>query len=130
MKILNRFTDEVIFEAETLSMKVLVLEAIKNGANLSGADLRGANLEGTNLYGAYLEGAYLEGAINIHSFQCGEYNRICYAVKHEKEVMFQIGCFWGDEDEAIKKIRIKYGKNSSYEKLVKIYSEMLKNQSC
>ncbi len=62
MKILNRFTDAVIFEAEVESMKETVLLAILRGANLEGANLRGANLEGANLRGANLEGANLRGA--------------------------------------------------------------------
>lgn len=169
MKILN-ITGEVIFEAEVLSMKDLIAEAVENNvsfhnANLRGADLRGANLSytdfhnanlrdadlrdadfhnanlrdanlrgadlrGVYLYGADLWGADLWGAKNIHLFQVTEHNRICYAVKHETKVMFQIGCFWGDKDEAIEEIRASYGKKSSYEKLIKIYAKMLKNQSC
>jgi uncharacterized protein YjbI with pentapeptide repeats len=77
MKILNRFTNSVIFECEANTIKETVEAAVKQGvslrdANLSGADLRNANLSGADLSGAdlryadlrnaNLSGAYLSGA--------------------------------------------------------------------
>ena len=94
-------------------------------ANLNSADLRCANLRGTNLRGTNLSGANLSGAKNIKAFQCGECNRISFAIKWESEVMFKIGCFWGNTEKAILKVKEKYGENSYYEKLIKLYTEML-----
>jgi len=85
MKILNKFSDAVIFEDDAPSIKLTVETAVKARANLcranlGGADLRGANLcranlrganlrgadlGGADLGGAYLHGAYLHGA-NLH----------------------------------------------------------------
>ena len=96
-----------------------------SGADLSGAYLRGADLSGADLSGAYLRGADLSGAKNTKAFQCGECNRISFAIKWESEVMFKIGCFWGNTETAILKVRKKYGENSYYEKLIKLYTEML-----
>ncbi len=106
-------------------------DAYLSGANLSGADLSGAYLIGAdlrdaNLSGANLSGADLSGADNIKSFQCGEYNRVSFAVKWESEIMFNIGCFWGNTEKAILKVKEKYGENSYYEKLINLYTEMLK----
>ena len=57
MKILNRFTNETIIEANTIK------ECIeKSGKNLGGADLRGADLRDADLRGADLRGADLRGA--------------------------------------------------------------------
>jgi len=62
MKILNRFTGEVIFECNSKSMNVAVKLALESGANLSWANLYWANLYWANLYGANLYGANLYGA--------------------------------------------------------------------
>ncbi len=120
MKILNRWTLSIIFENEKNTLEETLLDALKEGADLSDANLSGANLSG-----AYLSGAYLSGAKNIKAFQCGEYNRISFAIKWESEVMFKIGCFWGNTEKAILKVKEKYGENSYYEKLIKLYTEML-----
>ena len=125
MKILNIHTDKVIFEDDFETLRETLVNAIMLGADLSGADLRGADLRGADLSGADLSGAYLRGAENIKSFQCGEYNRVSYAVKHENETMFKIGCFWGNTEEAIAKVKEKYGEDSDYEKLIRIYDEMM-----
>ena len=140
MKILNRWTLSIIFENEKETLRETLIDALKEGADLSraylrgadlrGVDLRGAYLEGADLSGAYLRGANLSGAIlrgakGIKSFQCGEYNRISFAIKWESEVMFKIGCVWGNTEKAILKVKEKYGENSYYEKLVVLYTEML-----
>jgi Family of unknown function (DUF5758)/Pentapeptide repeats (8 copies) len=57
----------IIFSAAVLTIKDLVLAAIKSnvslcGANLYGADLQSADLQGANLHGADLRGADLYGA--------------------------------------------------------------------
>lgn len=154
MQILNRFNKSIIFtyEKETLEganlggadLRCADLSGANlrgaylgganlEGANLGGADLRGAYLgdaylSGANLEGAYLGGAYLGGAKFIKSFQCGEYNRISYAIKWGNEIMFKIGCFWGNTETAILKVKEKYGDNSDYEKLIKLYTKILKEE--
>ena len=72
MKITKKFTNKIIFEDDSNTMKDCVINAISNGTDLRGADLRGAYLGGANLGGAnlrdadlggaYLRGAYLGGA--------------------------------------------------------------------
>ena len=54
MKILNRYTQEVIIERDLETVKGLVEIAVREGISLYGADLSGANLYGANLYGADL----------------------------------------------------------------------------
>ena len=145
MKILNIYTNKVIFEDDFETLRETIANAVMLGANLSGANLSGANLSYANLSYANLSGANLSGANlsyanlsyaslscanlsgaeNIKSFQCGEYNRVSYAVKHENKTMFKIGCFWGDANKAIIRIKEKYGEDSDYEKLIRIYDEMM-----
>ena len=62
IKIVSRFTLNVLFECEAESMKVALKLAIDKGADLRGADLRGADLRSANLYGADLRGADLRSA--------------------------------------------------------------------
>jgi hypothetical protein len=62
MKILNRWTDAVLWEGEAGTVAEAVYAALKGGANLRGADLGGANLGGANLGDANLGGANLRGA--------------------------------------------------------------------
>ena len=154
MQILNRFNRSIIFNYEKETLEGANLEdadlegadledanlrgaylkganlsgAYLRGANLSGAYLRGANLRGVNLSGAYLVGVDLRCAKYIKSFQCGEYNRVSYAIKWENEIMFKIGCFWGNTEIAILKVKEKYGDNSDYEKLIKLYTKILKEE--
>ena len=110
MKILNIYTNKVIFEDDFETLRETLVNAIMLRANLRGANLSDADLR---------------GAENIKSFQCGEYNRVSYAVKHENKTMFKIGCFWGSTEEAIAKVKEKYGEDSDYEKLIRIYDEMM-----
>ena len=62
LKILNRWTQAVIFEAEAESLGALVLMAVAQKTNLSGANLSGADLSGANLSRADLSDADLSGA--------------------------------------------------------------------
>jgi hypothetical protein len=62
MKIINRYTDKVIFENDAQTMRETVEAAVKAGADLRGADLSGAYLSGADLRGADLSGADLSGA--------------------------------------------------------------------
>ena len=49
MEIKNRYTRQVIVSDESGTIKEALLNAIKEGVNLSGADLYGVNLSGANL---------------------------------------------------------------------------------
>ena len=62
MKILNRYTKEIIFECNKETMKETVMEAVKVRANLSKADLSEANLSKANLSKADLSEADLSWA--------------------------------------------------------------------
>lgn len=61
-EIKNRFSDKVIFCAETESYNCCVVEAIKQEVNLAGANLTRANLTRVNLAGANLARVNLTGA--------------------------------------------------------------------
>ena len=39
--------------------------------------------------------------------------------------MFKLGCFLGSTEESIIAIRKKYGENSTYERLITLYTEIL-----
>ena len=60
MKVLNRFTGNVIIEGKYTSLVDLLTANV--GADLQGADLQGADLQNANLQGADLQGAYLSEA--------------------------------------------------------------------
>ena len=62
MKILNRWTDAVLWEGEAGTVAEAVYAALKEGADLVDANLRGANLVDANLVGADLRGANLRDA--------------------------------------------------------------------
>jgi len=61
-EIKNRYSGNIIYQAEAESFAALIRAAVKAKANLRAADLRGANLYGADLYGADLRGADLYGA--------------------------------------------------------------------
>jgi hypothetical protein len=77
MQIKHRYTEAVLFEDDSATVRETLVAAVKVGANLSdanlsgaylrgaylsGANLSGANLSDANLIGANLSGAYLSGA--------------------------------------------------------------------
>ena len=62
IKILNRWTNEVLWEGEAESLRDAVEKAVDTDANLTGAKLTGADLAGAKLTGADLTGAKLTGA--------------------------------------------------------------------
>jgi Family of unknown function (DUF5758)/Pentapeptide repeats (8 copies) len=62
-QIVSRYDDsKILYQAEAESFDVLILAAIKAGANLRDANLYGANLGSADLHGADLHGANLGGA--------------------------------------------------------------------
>ena len=89
------------------------------GADLYGADLRGADLYGANLYGANLRGADLYGAdlrgaddnvvgkiedwISIDNIGSRQSRTLFF--KTDKGVFVQCGCFFGDLEEFIAKVK-------------------------
>ena len=73
MKILNWYSDNVIFEDDSKTIKETVSNALKSNANLSRADLIGANLSRANLSRAYLSDADLSGANLIGANLIGAY---------------------------------------------------------
>lgn len=94
-------------------------EADLREAYLSGANLSETNLSEANFSGANLDGANLYGASGIVSFgPVGATGRLGYAVRHNRSVKVQLGCFWGTAKTAIQRIRKKYGDGSAYEQLV------------
>ena len=98
-------------------------------ANMSEANMSGANMSEADMRWANMSEADMSEAEKIMSFQAGNLNRVCYAVKHENCVMFQLGCFWGTSTEAIKAINKKYGKGSSYVKLIRLYTKILNEET-
>jgi len=148
-KIYRRYTREILFEDESLSMKELVEEHKKNlenadlenadlenaylkGADLRGADLRSANLENAYLIGADLEHADLKGAklgdATILSYKeiggIGNNKRLlrCFLLNNDS-FYFMAGCFRGAEQELKEKVINKYGTDCEYIEAI----EFLKN---
>jgi len=78
-------------------------------------------LYGADLRGVSLSGADLSEVKDVYTFQGGVYNRLCFTYKFENTQLFQIGCFNGTYDEAIKQVVTKYGSNSRYEKILTAY---------
>src|SRR5215217_3960807 len=61
-KILHRVSGSVLFQREGESLKIVMQEAVRDGADLCRADLVGGRLIGANLAGANLAGANLARA--------------------------------------------------------------------
>jgi len=62
MKILNRWTSEVLYEDSSETRRDTVDAAVRAGANLQDANLQGANLRDADLQGASLQYANLRDA--------------------------------------------------------------------
>ncbi len=79
------------------------------GANLRGADLRDADLRGANLYGANLRGADLYGASKIEDWMShdniGSRKSRTLFFKTDKGVFVQCGCFFGNLEEFVAKVK-------------------------
>jgi hypothetical protein len=61
-EIKSRWDGRVLYSAGGESLRDVVVQAVREGADLSDANLSGANLSGADLSGANLSGAYLSGA--------------------------------------------------------------------
>jgi hypothetical protein len=84
------------------------------GANLYGANLRGANLYGVNLRGVNLRGANLYGANGnivgiiedwMNHDNIGSRKSRTLFFKTDKGVFVQCGCFFGNLDEFVAKVK-------------------------
>ena len=104
----------------------ILTDADLRSADLTGAILRSADLTGAILTDADLRSADLTGAKNIIQWQSPlGIKRICYSVKHDECVMHQLGCFWGDTEQALTAIIGKYGSASLYERMLLLNEESL-----
>ena len=83
-------------------------------ANLYGANLRSANLSGANLYGADLSGANLYGADGnivgkiedwMSHDNIGSRKSCTLFLKTDKGVFVQCGCFFGDLEKFVAKVK-------------------------
>ena len=132
MKILKRYTEEVIYEADLPTIREVVEKAVSEGANLiradliganliradlRGADLIGADLYGVNLYGANLRGADLYLAKNILPFKANSSGRMFYLVNGD-EIKVQAGCFWGTIQELKDKIAKEHSEETHWDYLM------------
>ena len=83
------------------------------------------NLRGTPIT-SLPEGLTVRGSLDLGETQitgaqynCGDKSRSVYAYWHTSgKIIVSLGCFIGDEDEAVLAIRLKYGPDSEYEKKV------------
>ena len=78
IQIKHRFTCNVLYEAETDTLKMALERGVSADADLSGADLSGADLSGADLRGAYLSDADLRGAYLSGAYLRGAYLRGAY----------------------------------------------------
>jgi uncharacterized protein YjbI with pentapeptide repeats len=72
-KIVHRYSQAILFEDESETIKEAAVKAVSRGADLRGAYLRGADLRGAYLTGAYLTGADLRGAYLTGAYLRGAY---------------------------------------------------------
>ena len=78
-EIKNRWTGSLIFEAEAISLKMAVEQAVK--VSLHAADLRAANLSNANLRSADLRAADLSNAKNIGDFTMADGSKFSQYLK-------------------------------------------------
>ena len=112
---------EVIFthEKENNTVKDILQEAVRSGADLYGANLRGANLYGADLYGADLRGADLGeewGKLekNTDIFIAGPLgSRSGYTTffHTDKGIFVRCGCFRGTLNEFVAKVKYTHNDN-------------------
>ena len=96
MKILNKFSDAVIFEDDAPSIKLTVETAVKARANLCRANLRGANLRGADLRGANGKTIKLVGKRPVLQIgPLGSRADTLLAFVTDDGVWVRAGCFWG-----------------------------------
>jgi hypothetical protein len=99
------------------------------GSDLRNADFQGADLMGADLRNADLRGADLKGANHIWSVgPLGSRSDFLYCIRHEEEVMFKTGCFWGTKKELIAAVKKTHkGKHATdYIAAIKIMETLAK----
>ena len=104
-----------------LDLEGTQITSLPEGLTVGGwLDLRGTQItslpEGLTVGGSLdLEGTQITGA----QYNCGDEARAVYAYRHTSgKIVVSLGCFIGDEMEAVSAIRRKYGPDSEYEKRV------------
>ena len=80
-------------------------------ANLSGANLSWANLSGANLSGANIGKFVLKNAHPIILGPLGSRMSQLYVWETEQGLVFQTGCFIGDQDDFLKAVLETHGDN-------------------
>ena len=91
MKILNKFSDAVIFEDDAPSIKLTVETAVKARANLCRANLGGADLRGAN--GKTIKLVGKRPVLQIGPL--GSRADTLLAFVTDDGVWVRAGCFWG-----------------------------------
>lgn len=97
------------YEKENNTTKDTLLEAIKHGANLCNANLRDANLYGANLRDAdlYDNSCNIVGKIEdwMSHDNIGSRKSRTLFFKINKGVFIQCGCFFGDLEQFVEKVK-------------------------
>ena len=106
---------DIIFthEKENNTIKDTLQEAVKNGANLSEAYLSGAYLVGANLSGANLDdwGKLSSNTDIFIAGPLGSRNAYTTFYHTDKGLFVQCGCFRGDLEEFIAKVKDTHSDN-------------------
>ncbi len=116
----------------------ILTESAMSGARFDGSDLTGAvlyhvdasgaNFTGTILNCTNLSGAHLFGCEGIVQFgPCPGIGRIGYAVDHSDRIMVRLGCWWGDLDSTIARLR-QLDRPPAYEQIVLAAAAVLECQ--
>ena len=119
-EIKDHYSLDVIFSAESESLKLCVQLAVSTKANLRCANLRCANLGGANLRGANLGEKIgklkADGVISISPV--GSREDVLLGFHSDKGTFIKTGCFTGTVDEFRSKVITTHGDNDfSYEYL-------------
>ena len=96
-------------------LNTMEIKSTKDSLYLRGTQITSLP-EGLTVGGSlYLRGTQIAGA----QYKCGNEARAVYAYRHTSgKIVVSLGCFIGDEEEAVLAIRRKYGPDSEYEKKV------------
>jgi hypothetical protein len=112
---------EIVSTKNSLDLRGMPITSLPEGLTVGGLlDLEETQItslpEGLTVGGSLdLEETQITGA----QYNCGDKSRAVYAYWHTSgKIVVSLGCFIGDEDEAVLAIRLKYGPDSEYEKKV------------
>ena len=132
---------EIVSTQNSLNLRGTPITSLPEGLTVGGSlNLRGTPItslpEGLTVGGSLNlrctpitslpEGLTVRGSLDLGETQitgaqynCGDKSRSVYAYWHTSgKIVVSLGCFIGDEDEAVLAIRLKYGPDSEYEKKV------------